>query len=296
MGGSSNSPPPTQTTQQVLSPEQRSLFNLAMPGVTNFASQPAVRYPGTQVAPFNELQDWSQQLALDAAGRQAGTQRAAAGTQNFWLGGPGGGGAADVFNPNTNPYIQQAISGAITPIENRLMRTVLPGIRSEAAGVGGYGGSRQGIAEGIAIGDATRSAQEAAGRITTDLAQQFADNQLKAIALTPTIQAAQQTPAATVANVGDIRQQMTQAQMDEAARNFNFDQYGDFLKSRDILALLGAIPGGSVVSTGSTPNQGPTWQKSLGGALTGASAGSAFGPWGAGIGALGGAALPFLFA
>lgn len=295
MGGSSSPAPPTQTTQQQLSPEQRELFNLALPNIRNFAAQTPVRYPGSQVAPFNETQDWAQQLALDAAGRQSGTQRGATAAQNWWLQGPGGGGAADLFDPSTNPNIQRAISGAITPIQERLTEQILPTIRSEAAGVGGYGGSRQGIAEGIAMKGATQQMLDKAGGITTALMENFSNNQLKALGLTPVVQAAQTAPAATVANVGDIRQQQNQALLDEAVKNFEFDQYGGYLQGRDILSLLGAIPGGSVVSTGSTPSGGSPWAKSLGGALSGAAAGSALGPWGAAIGGLGGAALPFLF-
>lgn len=65
--------------------------------------------------------------------------------------------------PGANPYLDQSISGAIA--QNRLgfnqlqddatknlMQNVMPGIRSNSVLAGQYGGSRQGIAEGNAIG------------------------------------------------------------------------------------------------------------------------------------------------
>ncbi len=65
-----------------------------------------------------------------------------------------------------NPYLTKALQSGVDQTNasfqknqadatNNLMRNVLPGIRSGAQAVGGYGGTRQGIAEGNAIGDFT---------------------------------------------------------------------------------------------------------------------------------------------
>lgn len=73
----------------------------------------------------------------------------------------------------TNPYlaqmnqanINQSMQGyndALTSAANTLTRSVLPGIRSGGILAGQYGGSRQGIAEGVALGDlGTQLAQNA---------------------------------------------------------------------------------------------------------------------------------------
>ena len=286
---------PTQTTQYQLSPEQRQLMDLAMPGIRQFAASTPQRYSGSTIAGFNPTQEAAQEMALGAAGGQAGVGQNAADAYSFWTGGPGGGGAADVFDPTKNPYIQRAIEGAIRPAEQALTRSALPAIRGEAGNVGQFGSSRQGIAEGLALSDFATKAQDTGAKITTDLAQQFADNQLKALGLTPTIQDALIRPAATTGTVGDVRQQQEQALLDEQIRNFQFDQYAPFLQSQEILSLLQGLPGGSTVSTGSVPGGGSMGTKALGGAITGAQMGSMFGPWGMGIGAAGGAALPFLF-
>ena len=53
----------------------------------------------------------------------------------------------------TNPYLSQIANGMTTNLTNNLQRKILPGIGRGAVATGGYGGSRQGIAEGLAIGD-----------------------------------------------------------------------------------------------------------------------------------------------
>ena len=57
--------------------------------------------------------------------------------------------------PN-NPYLQQMMDGIASNATTNFQRNVLPGIQSGAALAGGYGGSRQGIAEGLAMGDLNR--------------------------------------------------------------------------------------------------------------------------------------------
>lgn len=71
-----------------------------------------------------------------------------------------------------NPYLTGAIQGGIDQSTNQfhqmqgdatdnLMRNIMPSIRSNAVLAGQYGGSRQGVAEGNAIGDFTRQQAQA---------------------------------------------------------------------------------------------------------------------------------------
>lgn len=83
-----------------------------------------------------------------------------------------------------NPYLTGAIQKGINQSTNafgqmqqsatdNLMKTVLPSIRSNSVLAGQYGGSRQGVAEGNAIGDYAKAAQQAAsqfGQNNTDAA------------------------------------------------------------------------------------------------------------------------------
>jgi hypothetical protein len=316
---------PTQTTQYQLSPEQRQLMNLAIPGVAQFAAQTPQRYQGETVAGFTPAQQAAQTSATNAAGSQ---QQVADTAASVWGGIPASltpfAGSSDIsISPETWAKSAPSLSGAITaatnPLYENLTESALPAIRSAGLGTSGLttSGSRQGIAEGLATKGTARAAGEVGARMSQaeldalqNLNQQrYATNVqgegqrygqnlaalYQMLGLTPTIQGAQTQPAATLSAVGDTQQAMEQAKINAAMNAFNFDQYAPYLKSKDILSLISGIPGGSTVSTGNVPTANPFTQ-ALGGAATGASLGSALFPGiGTGVGAAGGALLPFLF-
>jgi hypothetical protein len=58
------------------------------------------------------------------------------------------GGAA--MSPDTNPFLKQAIMGAARPAIENFQNVIMPGITQEGVVSGGFGGTRQGIAEGLA--------------------------------------------------------------------------------------------------------------------------------------------------
>lgn len=79
-------------------------------------------------------------------------------------------------NAGANPYLTNALQSGINQsnqafntlqgdITNNLQRNILPGVRGNAIASGQYGGSRQGIAEGLALSDANKQAQNAAQQI-----------------------------------------------------------------------------------------------------------------------------------
>lgn len=69
--------------------------------------------------------------------------------------GTGGGWSASYGNapPQPNPYIESQIATQAQQGIQNFQRNVIPSIRGGAIAAGGFGGSRQGIAEGIAAGD-----------------------------------------------------------------------------------------------------------------------------------------------
>lgn len=52
----------------------------------------------------------------------------------------------------TNPYLQDQANAITDTATQNLNTNILPGVNSGAMAAGGYGGSRQGIAQGLAIG------------------------------------------------------------------------------------------------------------------------------------------------
>lgn len=280
----------TSTTTQELTPEQRNLLGLALPNVMNFAASVPRRYGGSTIAGFDPSQVTGQNMALSGAGTQNALAQGGANASNFWM-------SDGVWRPENNPALQGTIDAATRPIMETLTRSTLPAIRGEAERTGNFGSSRQGIAEGLASQGASQAVGDTAARVANANYQTNVEAQLRALNLLPQTQAAQTAGAQTTSAVGDVRQALAQALLGEQVAGFNYDQIAPYLQSREVLSFLQGIPGGSVTSTGnsqaSTPQRNP-FSSALGGAASGAALGSMFGPWGTGIGALGGGLLSFL--
>lgn len=289
MGGGSPTQP-TQTTTQVLSPEQQQLMSLAMPGAKQFAAQVPQRYQGSQITPFNANETAGQQGVISSLPDIAQTGQNAAKSNNFYTGG-------DIWNPASNPNLQGAIDASVRPIYQNLTEKALPAIRQDAVSTGNFGGSRQGIAEGQAVRDASVAAGDTASKLAQSQYDTNINAQLKAEALAPSVQQGLTAAGTVQSGVGDVQRALTQAQLGEKVGQFNWDQYAPFLQSKDIMSLLQGLPGGSTVATGNTPTSAmPGMTSALSGAASGAALGSALFPGvGTAVGAGAGALLPFLF-
>jgi hypothetical protein len=244
MGGGSDNQ--TQTTKVELSPEQRQLFNLALPHLQNFAESPP---QAVGVEPFNQNQLAGQNSALGAIGAQQSLANSGAQGGQFLLSG-------EALRPDSNPALQEWMDAAVRPIYQNLTDKALPAVRGSAITAGGYGGSRQGIAEGIAL----RGASDAAGATTANIANEGyksgLDAMTKAGALLPIYQGAQTQPAATYSAVGDQQRAMAEA----IRGSVNEQAMLDLLVGKELAALTGAIPGGSSTTTASTPQASPLQQ------------------------------------
>lgn len=275
---------PTQTTQYTLGPDQQKILAAAMPSITSFAATTPQRYQGSTVAPFTEAEKAGQEMALAAAKPQAEVAANAGNLTNTLL------------STDPNARRDSTIAAVTAPIYDNLTQRVLPAVRSGSAGGGGYGSSRQGIAEALAAEAANRDAGEAASKTATSIYNTDVDAQLKALGLVPQTQQAYLAPATTTSAVGDVQRSMDQALLDQAVGNFNFDtnNTASLAKAQELIALLGGLPEGGALATGSVPQPGAT--QALGGAAAGATLGSALFPGvGTAIGAGAGAVLPFLF-
>lgn len=286
---SGSSTPPTTSTTVKLSPEQEQMYGFALPYLKSFAASTPQTYQGSTITPFNANQTGGQQQVLDASGNMDAVAKAAAGANQFITSG-------NFWDPKYNTALQGSIDATTRPIVQNYQEKVLPGIRSDAVSTGNFGGSRQGVAEGIAARDTATAIGDTAAKTTEANYATNIDAQLKAMGLVPTVQSGLQAPGQAQSAVGDVQQAMDQAQLNELVQNFFANSGGlDYSKARDILGLVSGMPGGTTVSTGSVP-QSNMAMSTLGGAASGAALGSAILPGvGTGVGAAGGALLPWLF-
>lgn len=302
----------TTTTTQELSPEQRQLIEPVIPIAKNYLANPPKQYSGSSISPFDPLQTQAQQMTVNAAnsmlpvtsqipnqlqgliGGSIGTaqQSAVQGQQGqnqlqSILQGPGmqflTSGAA--LDPNSNPALQRAIQGATQPIVQNFQNSVLPSITQGAIASGGFGGTRQGIAEGLAA----QQEQSTIGNVAAQMMNQNYQTGLNAMQgslgqlingqlggqqaqqqalagtqagigqasslLSNTGNILQQTtvPAQALAAVGGQNQAMSQAQLSEQVQKFINAQLIPFAAAQDVAAMAFGMPGGTTKSVSDAP-------------------------------------------
>lgn len=114
---------------------------------------------------LNPTMQFSANAAGDSANRiynamNAGNS-ATAGGLNFLTGGA-------VLDPSTNPWLKSATEAAIRPAVENFQNVILPSIAGDAISAGGFGGTRQQIAEGLAAQGLQRTIGDTASRIYSD--------------------------------------------------------------------------------------------------------------------------------
>src|SRR3974390_2464389 len=247
MGGSSQ--PVSQTTTSTPSPQASQLLGMAMPYWQQMANNPPQLPNFPMTAGFTDPQKQGQNMALGAGrpgGPQAGIVGSAAGGENFMTSG-------NVWNPSSNPALSGWIQSAIKPIQQTYSEDIIPQIRQGATATGQYGGSEQGIAEGLAA----RGEEQAIGGTTSNIANQGYLSGLNAmvqgLGLSPSIAGEQTMPAATTSAVGDVQQAQNQAQINEAIQKYVFPQLVPGRRAGELTGPAGAIPGGTTSTTGTMP-------------------------------------------
>lgn len=267
MAGNSN-PPTTSTnsqsttsnqatgsTTQVLSPEQQTLLGWAMPYLQQFATQPPNVGASNTVAPFNATQQSGQAQVLGGTGAQQGIVGSAGDASQFLTSGA-------ALDPSTNAGLRGTIEAAQRPIFENLNESIIPGIRQEAIPGANYGGTRQGIAEGIATKGAIREAGDVGSKLAFAGYQSGLDAMTKALGLAPATAGAQSIPGATTSAVGDVQQQQQQRVLDANA----LQQWLPLILGQTLAGQAGSIPGGTVTSTGTTTGTGTNVGTSVGSA------------------------------
>lgn len=275
------SPEEAAKRAQVMTEAQR-VYNLTKGGYASGG------YPGAEVVPFDYWTLAGQNALLQgAAGAGQNAQAASAGV-NYGLSG-----AMDV---NNNPYLQQSVDAALQRVQQQWTdpNGVMSQIRTGAQNAGQFGGSRQGVAEGVAARGLAQSLGDTAATMYSDAYNKGQETFAKTLALTPNIMQSYALPAQWLSAVGAQNENQAQAleNYNAAARQWNIDAPWIPLEN-----YANIVYGGGSSQTG-TKTDGPAKNPLLGavggaaaGWAAGASIGSSAGPYGAAIGAIIGALM-----
>lgn len=195
--------------------------------------------------------------------------------------------AADVTN---NPFLDKAMNAAVRPLTEQMTESggVLSQIRSGAGDAGQYGGSRQGIAEGLALKGYLNAVGDVTAKMGNNAYNTGLATSMQALGLTPTVMGAQRDPAAALSAVGAQREDLAADVEAYRAAQEEWKLNAPWMPLQNYANIVfgGASPGTTTSSVGPGVKGPSRAMGALGGAAMGA---TVAGPWGAAAGALIGA-------
>lgn len=263
------SPEEAARRSQVMAEAHR-LYGLLAPQMSNAA------YPGARPTGFDPTTIAAQRGLMNAAGAVVPGIQSLNDSINFSL--------RNVLYPESNPALQQTIQASIRPITESYLdpNGIMASIRSGAGNAGQFGGTRQGLAEGVAAGRYADALGDTAAKVSTAGYQAGLDAMGRAQAIAPQALQMYSMPSQWLGAVGAQREELAsqQEQYNADSRMWGLNAPWLPLQNYANIVFGGASPG----TTSQTSGGGPSTLGRLAGA----------GAMGLGAyGALGGAANPY---
>ena len=270
MGGKSSDE--TSSTQMVMpwpgaAPHLTGIYDQAK--ALNEAGQPAY-YPGQTFAPRDPLQNQAMNMSLNYAmnsmpGQIYDTQRA----HSFALNSP------DVAN---NPYVQNMNISNANLLNRNLSENILPQIGRESVMTGGYGGSRQGVAEGIAARGTQEAIANSAANTNFQAYNRGLGAQGLALGMSPQVMGMGMAPMDVMSQVGAYNRGLDQEALDADMARWQYNQNLPWENLNRYNSIVGMAPWGSQTTAeggGSSPLGGAISGGMLGYGLAGMGGGAA---------------------
>lgn len=261
-------PPNVSTSQNVYSPaeqaqrdymlaEARRVYDAAV------AAEIAGGNPNAAVAPQSPdtiaAQNALRQFATGAATDMTKEQQAA---QTYGL--------TTAMDVNANPYLQKAIQAALNPLTQSYTDTggVLSKIRSESLQSGQYGGTRQGLGEGVAAGRYLQTVGDTAAKMSSDAYNKGQDTFARTLALSPSLVQAGQQPAQMLSAIGTQNEAYQQEVENAKAQGKQWDLTKGFQPLQNFTNLVNASS--NPVATATAPPTPAPRKNLVGDAISGA--------------------------
>jgi hypothetical protein len=256
-------------------------------------------YGGNTVVPFSNQTEQSlgltEQRALqgspvsDAAQNYATNTLSATPASQFGTG-------PNPYGSVNNPYLDATFGKAADSVQNRLESQFAGAGRNVSASMPANADYLSGLATQIYGGAyenernrGLQSYESERDRMAQDLSQQRA-HQFGVAGLAPTLANQDYVDLQALGGVGGQVEDLAGRLMEDQAARWDFSQNAPQTNLDNYIArITGGYPGGTQTNT--TPTYRNRTAGAAGGAMAGAQMGSAFGPWGTAIGAIGGGLL-----
>ena len=206
-----------QRLRRNLGPGSNPIFSDVYGRAQAQSTKPMTYYPGQTVAGFAPEQSLAQELTTSRALMGSPVQKAGQDVSLATLTG-------QYMDPASNPWLAKTFEEAATGATKKFGEATLPQLRSGALAQGAFGGSRLGIAEGMA----SQALADELGSIATGIYgpayQQERGLQQQAMMAAPQLAEAEYSDIGKLAGVGEEKQTMEQALIDAAMKAWNFYQ------------------------------------------------------------------------
>lgn len=258
----------TSTSQNVYSPEEQKQRDYMLAEARRVydaavAAEIVAGNPNAAVAPQSPdtiaAQNMLRQYATGAATAMTQEQQAA---QTYGL--------TTAMDVNSNPYLQAAIDAAIRPVTQSYTdpNGVLSKIRGDAVQSGQYGGTRQGLGEGVAAGRYLQVVGDTAGKMASDAYNKGQDTFARTLQLSPTLVQAGQQPAQMLSAIGTQNEGYQQEVNNAAAQGKQWDLTKGFQPLQNFTNLVNANT--NPVATSTAPPTPAPRKNLVGDAVSGA--------------------------
>lgn len=204
-------------------------------------------FPGQTFAGSNAQQDAARAGSQAYAGGVGGALASdAVANDRFWMN------PANIFNPQNIPGFAAATKYVTDGTTRNLTEGILPSIRGGSMLNGNLGGSRQGIAEGLAAGRTSDALAGQLGQMAMGAYSQGLNMNNAAASRAPTTFALGNAPNSLVGSVGDALRSDSQQAIDAERERFNYEQMRPLLNLQTLQGLTGTAGqyGGTTTSSG----------------------------------------------
>jgi len=176
-------------------------------------------------------------------------------------------GAMDVRN---NPYLAEAIQAAIRPTVQAFTDTggVLSNIRGDTLQAGQYGGTRQGLAEGVAAGRLAQSTLDTGAKMGSQAYETGQNTFARTLALAPSLIQAGQMPSQMQSAIGTQNEAYQQEVLNQQAQGKAWDLNKGWAPLQQFTNITNALSSPTTTTT-APPTPAPR-RNYLGDAIAGA--------------------------
>jgi hypothetical protein len=146
---------------------------------------------------------------------------------------------------DANPYLENAIAGVRETSLRDLTRNQLPAISNTAVADGGLGGSRQGIAQGLALSDMNRDLINTEAGMRKDQFNTDMSNSLQALINQGNILSGQTAGQNLLFGTGAMQQGQNQDEINARMQAFDEQNNGQYNRDQELLRILMGAPSGT---------------------------------------------------